>query len=127
MNSTKNVVANFAVLNPSIQASVTAKVNGPLAQERDYTLALKNAGTGMGTACKVTALSTVNMVGGGRVTLLTALPVVYGNVGAGGQVAKVIRITVPTTVQRFNLTATGNCLNALGQTVSFTTTTSVTR
>jgi hypothetical protein len=125
MDSTKNVAANFtAFASPSIAVAITGAANGQGNNERNYTLQLKNNGTGLGTACQITALSAATLVGNGNVNIKTKLPLAYGDLGTA---SKVIEANVPPKVQQFSLTAAGSCQNTAWQTVPFSTTMTVAR
>lgn len=127
MTATQNVVANFTVLNPSIQGAVTSRSGGPATNERDYTLQLSNVGAGPGTACQIVSITATPLTGSGSCTLLTTLPLVYGTLNPGDKLTNLVKATVPTTLLRFNLAVAGTCLNGQSKSVPFSTTISVFR
>ena len=104
-------------------AAVTARVNGAQTNWRDYTVRLTNNAGLDATNCSVTGINMIRNLGTGpNPTLVSTLPIAYGDWSAnGGNASRTITALVDPTTLRFNMTLTGSC-QMIGTNLPFTTT-----
>lgn len=120
MNAPKSVTANFQPLPSVLMASMTGRANGSTPSERRWRLLVRNVGSGPAVDARVTG-ATIRVIGGSAaVSLLTPLPVLLGNIPAGGGVPLELLLQFPATTPPTRVSLTLQFTNSLGAAGSVT-------
>ena len=100
----------------------TPRVGGQMT----VTLQISNAGTGNARNVILDQIVLRTLTGTGTVTLATPLPIAVGDVAAGQSTQVTLTVSVPTTVTRFTVTASGGYADASATAYRFSTALAVT-
>ncbi|MBL8228551.1 MAG: PQQ-dependent sugar dehydrogenase [Bryobacterales bacterium] len=108
MDGPKTVTANFTALAPFLVLQTTAKADGPQPGQRLWTLRLNNTGQGPALNARITSVAISPVGGQGNVTLLSPLPILFGDIGPGSSATATMLLNFPLTqpVTRVRITYT---------------------
>ncbi len=105
----RNIVANFtpAGLPQLTLAPGGARTDGVAADERIVPLTLTNKGLGLSTAARITGISGIRVSGGtGTVSVMTPMPVAFGDLAPGASATRNISFQWPASAQRVQFSVT---------------------
>jgi hypothetical protein len=108
-------------LRPNLQAAIRAKVDGPAAGQRTWTVRVSNTGTAPAAAGNINSIVTALTAGPGPVSVATATPVTFGDIRPGTFKDVPIVLNFPLTVPetwisiKFGLSANAGAYTATRQ------------